>query len=620
MMLRLLASLACMAACVGLADSATPDLLEWDLSEVPDRERRAETTTSSTEAPDDRAEPLVLLFTDLDYDTTDLTALEANIRAEFGRLAVVDYETMTITLSKGSVDPTERRAASGITAACYLKDASDKGRVAAAAAAIVKTAQVATTGPSNSVVLSFGPGAVISDFQLATLREDLDDKLELLGLDDTDYVFRYDASAGDVVILFTSGADVGDVANGLTPSDFAVGAVGGSAVTPNVGSQFVETDSSADAENKVGVPLPPFCDEDSGGKGGKKGKGSSKRETNATAVTRQNRTAAPDARVDAATTVAATTAKTKAGKGSKSSAKPEGRASGSGAAPEAKDTAESADVKSGKSGKVKGRERRGGKGPKQRRSGKGSKEHKASADNRAEREQSGSGPPQTATDNHASGRSKNAKGSKDKGSKDTGSKEERSGNDATAAGVAQEVTEGDGAAAERAQSGSGAAPEAKETAAEAEAEAEARHSGKSNKGSKKGAASNATATDPAQNKLNGNATNTTASQNKQQGGSSKSGKAAKTKGSKADKGGKSDKSGKSNKGNKGDKQAKVACVPRTDTQSAPSSGAMSAVSTAGAAAAMFVGVAVAALAVFRKRGALSSADTEATPLLDGAQA
>lgn len=611
MMLRLLASLACMAACVGLADSATPDLLEWDLSEVPDRERRAETTTSSTEAPDDRAEPLVLLFTDLDYDTTDLTALEANIRAEFGRLAVVDYETMTITLSKGSVDPTERRAASGITAACYLKDASDKGRVAAAAAAIVKTAQVATTGPSNSVVLSFGPGAVISDFQLATLREDLDDKLELLGLDDTDYVFRYDASAGDVVILFTSGADVGDVANGLTPSDFAVGAVGGSAVTPNVGSQFVETDSSADAENKVGVPLPPFCDEDSGGKGGKKGKGSSKRETNATAVTRQNRTAAPDARVDAATTVAATTAKAKAGKGSKSSAKPEGRASGSGAAPEAKDTAESADVKSGKSGKVKGRERRGGKGPKQRRSGKGSKEHKASADNRAEREQSGSGPPQTATDNHA--RSKNAKGSKDKGSKDTGSKEERSGNDATAAGVAQEVTEGDGAAAERAQSGSGAAPEAKETAAEAEA----RHSGKSNKGSKKGAASNATATDPAQNKLNGNATNTTASQKKQQGGSSKSGKAAKTKGSKADKG---DKSGKSNNGNKGDKQAKVACVPRTDTQSAPSSGAMSAVSTAGAAAAMFVGVAVAALAVFRKRGALSSADTEATPLLDGAQA
>jgi len=526
MMLRLLASLACMAACVGLADSATPDLLEWDLSEVPDRERRAETTTSSTEAPDDRAEP------------------------------------------------------------------------------------------SNSVVLSFGPGAVISDFQLATLREDLDDKLELLGLDDTDYVFRYNASAGDVVILFTSGADVGDVANGLTPSDFAVGAVGGSAVTPSVGSQFVETDSSADAENKVGVPLPPFCDEDSGGKGGKKGKGSSKRETNATAVTRQNRTAAPDARVDAATTVAATTAKTKAGKGSKSSAKPEGRASGSGAAPVAKDTAGSADVKSGKSGKVKGRERRGGKGPKQRRSGKGSKEHKASADNRAEREQSGSGPPQTATDSHASGRSKNAKGSKDKGSKDTGSKEKRSGNDATAAGVAQEVTEGDGAAAERVQSGSGAAPEAKETAAEAEA----RHSGKSNKGSKKGAASNATATDPAQNKLNGNATNTTASQNKQQGGSSKSSKAAKTKGSKADKGDKSDKSNKGNKGNKGNEQAKVACVPRTDTQSAPSSGAMSAVSTAGAAAAMFVGVAVAALAVFRKRGALSSADTEATPLLDGAQA
>ena len=78
-----------------------------------------------------------LTFPTLDFDTADHNALEFNIRAELGKLAVADFGTIPIYFAEGS-----------IVATVYTGGKSDKNKIAAGAAAIVKAVLARTSAPA----------------------------------------------------------------------------------------------------------------------------------------------------------------------------------------------------------------------------------------------------------------------------------------------------------------------------------------------------------------------------------------------------------------------------------------------------------------------------------------
>lgn len=290
---HLLAVLALAAPLAAFEPNVNADL--FDVAEVAGRERRQADTTTSTDAPSDRVEdPVVLNFDNLDYDTTDLSALEANIRAEIEKNGASDF---TITLEKGSSsDAVARQVASGIIAKVLFENLADRATIAGLADKIVTAVAKATKGPTNTITIDYDSvdgTTQLTETQLAEIAAVISEAVlnadQLLEADD--FVVYFDEVTGNFQARFENGVDpeVAGSALATDSSTLAVKGVDGLAdLSASAGTQLIE--ASGDSSAKVN-PVTPFCDANGGvtGKKAKKAKSKSSK--------RQDKSPAPSGRV-----------------------------------------------------------------------------------------------------------------------------------------------------------------------------------------------------------------------------------------------------------------------------------------------------------------------------------